>query len=175
MSHSIRRSAFRLAALATVLTAVFVAVASPASAAGFSQMQLKERPWGGLVCLEIDNGLYPEGSPASVEWCSQKTQHSQWQTLATTDGYVQLRVAHTSQCLTVRSGSYADNAQVEQQPCNGYTNQQWKFVPSYPGSPYNEVIARHSLKCLDRTWTSNVVQYNCHGGDNQLWSQPVPA
>ena len=173
MSHSIRRSALRLAALTTVLTAVVVALASPASAAGFSQMQLRERPWGGLVCLEIDNGYKDEGSPASVEWCSQPTQHSQWQRIPTTDGFVQLRVAHTEQCLTVRSGSFADNAQVEQRPCTGAANQQWRFV-SMP-SGYYEVIARHSSKCLDRTWTSNVVQYNCHGGDNQLWTRPVLA
>ena len=41
------------------------------------------------------------------------------------------------------------------------------------GVQYYEVVARHSGKCLDKVWTWNVVQYNCHAGDNQLWTRPA--
>ena len=177
MSLPTRRPRSRFAAVLTVLTAVFVVLAAaPASAAGYSQMQNKERPWGGTICLEIDNGKYYAGAAATVEWCSQYSQHENWHMLPVNDGsgYVQLQVAHTGQCLTVRGGSYADSAQIEQRSCTGAQHQQWKFVPAtWDGVQYYEVVARHSGKCLDKVWTWNVVQYNCHAGDNQLWTRPA--
>ena len=98
----------------------------------------------------------------------------QWTPVATSDGFVQLKVAHTGQCLEVAGGQYTDGAQVEQQPCTANRpQQQWRFVyKSWSnGQNFYEIVARHSGKCLDKSgW--NVIQWNCHGGDWQQWTYP---
>jgi uncharacterized protein YkwD len=56
---------------------------------------------------------------------------------------------------------------------NSATNQQFNFVDVGGGRGY-EIVARHSGRCLDVSgWSkadgAQVVQWDCHGGANQLW------
>jgi hypothetical protein len=176
MTTAVRRPASVLSVLLAALTfAVFVLAASPAQAAG-RQMENKERGWfAGPACLEIDYGRSYTGARAAVDWCDQNGLHMQWTAVPTTDGYVQLKVAHTGQCLEVSGGAYTDGTQVVQYPCTANRpQQQWQFIyKSWSNGQYfYEVVARHSGKCLDKSgW--NVVQWNCHGGDWQQWSKPA--
>ena len=68
--------------------------------------------------------------------------------------------------------STADGAKVQQWSCTGGNNQRWKLVSM--GDGYNELVAKHSGKCLDVAASStadaaNVQQWSCHGGNNQRW------
>jgi hypothetical protein len=175
MTTTTRRRGSTLAAVFTAfLLGLTLLAVSPAQAAS-GQMQNKERGFlAGPACLEIDYARYYAGANAAVDWCDQNGLQMQWTAVPTTDGYVQLRVAHSGQCLDVRYGAYTDGAQVVQMPCSGSYSQQWKFIyMSWAnGLNFYELVARHSGKCLDKSgW--NVVQWNCHGGDWQQWSRPV--
>ena len=48
------------------------------------------------------------------------------------------------------------------------------------GDGYNELVAKHSGKCLDAAASStadaaNVQQWSCHGGNNQRWKGLSPS
>jgi hypothetical protein len=176
---AVRRTGSLVAALLAALTfTVFVVAAAPAQAALLhTQIQNKERGFlAGPACLEIDNARYWNNAYASVDWCDQYGLQMEWKMLPLNDGsgFVQLQVAHSGQCLEVNGGQYSDGAQVVQYPClPGRSQQQWKFVyKSWAnGMNFYEIVARHSLKCLDKSgW--NVIQWNCHGADWQQWSLP---
>jgi hypothetical protein len=174
---AVRRTGSALAAVLAALTlAFFVMAAAPANAAGYAQIQNKERGlFSGPACLDIVNASGYSGAGAAVEWCDHYGMNEEWTALPVSDGsgFVQLKVHHSGMCLEVYGGQYTDGAQVVQNPCAGRQSQQWKFVwQSWAnGASYYEVVARHSGKCLDKSgW--NVIQWNCHGGDWQQWSNP---
>jgi hypothetical protein len=180
MTTTARRRGSLLVALLTAFAFLLSLVAaSPASAAGGTRIENKERPWlSGPVCLEINEARGWNDAAAAVEWCSYNGLQMQWTaTYVGFDGagaYYQLRVAHSGKCLDVYGNANTDGAQVVQNTCySGDWAQQWRFVQkSYAnGKYYYEIVARHSGKCLDKSgW--NVVQYNCHGADWQQWSRP---
>jgi hypothetical protein len=179
-----RRGSALTAVLAALMSVLLVLVAAPADAAGYKQMRNREVPWfSNGVCLDIDQGKYAAGAQAGVEWCDQQTAQQLWMLVepGSIYPYKQLRVSHTGMCLTVRAGSYADDAAVEQQPCavddpatawvEIPPQQQWKFVYVPNTSYWYEVVARHSNKCLTNAgW--NAWQDNCDGSTRQHWSLP---
>ncbi|MFP4031992.1 MAG: RICIN domain-containing protein [Desulfococcaceae bacterium] len=78
----------------------------------------------------------------------------------------------TGRCLDVSGNSEASGANVQQYPCHGGPNQQWRLEPIGDGA--YRIVAVHSDFCLDVDGAAtesgaNVQQYPCHGGDNQAW------
>ena len=53
---------------------------------------------------------------------------------------------------------------IVQHPCVGAANEQWRL--DRLGNGYYKIVARHSLKCLDRN-NFAVVQYTCHGRESE--------
>jgi hypothetical protein len=78
--------------------------------------------------------------------------------------------------LDVWNWSQDNGTKVIQWDCNGGDNQLWRLVPV---GDYDEIVAKHSGKCLDVwNWSQDngtkVIQWECHGGDNQLWRRSIP-
>ncbi len=79
----------------------------------------------------------------------------------------------SGQCLDITGGptSQGNRVALQQYPCHGGTNQQFRvsFDDSY------SIVAVHSDKCLDVAGVSQddgaaINQYDCHGGPNQQWT-----
>src|ERR671912_2899996 len=55
-----------------------------------------------------------------------------------------------------------------------------RLAAQTPAAPVFEIVARHSGKCLDVERASQndvaaIIQWTCHGGDNQRWRlEPAP-
>jgi hypothetical protein len=78
-------------------------------------------------------------------------------------------------CLDVANASNADNANVQQYPCQGTANQRWYLQPDNPYTPtYYYIKSLQSHKCLDIAGAvlgngGNAQQYGCIGVTNQRW------
>ena len=78
----------------------------------------------------------------------------------------------TGNCLDVSGSSRESGGNVQQYPCHGGRNQQWRLAPLGDGA--YRIVAAHSEFCLDVDGAAteaggNAQQYPCHGGDNQAW------
>ena len=80
--------------------------------------------------------------------------------------FYRIRVLHTNMCLNVGNASHLDGERIVQHPCVGATNEQWRL--DRVGNGYYKIVARHSLKCLDKDGYA-VVQWTCHGATWQQW------
>ena len=91
-----------------------------------------------------------------------------------------LRNGSNNHCMDVVDGSTADGAGTQAWYCNGGLNQ--TFIPvladgtSRQPVPGDEIqlVARHTDKCLDvyggfTTPDTRIIQWPCHGQDNQRW------
>jgi hypothetical protein len=130
------------------------------------------------LCLQVGNRSSIAGA-----WVVQRTcagdQSQQWQVIDLRNGYVQVRVRRSSQCLEVNqadgSKGLGDNARVLQWGCHGGEQQQWKQTEV--GGGFFEFRNRRSLKCLEvdqrigggRANGGAVVQRPCHRGAQQQW------
>jgi hypothetical protein len=82
------------------------------------------------------------------------------------DKFYYVRVRHTGMCLNVAYWGQADGADVVQANCSNGTNEQWRLKDM--GGGYYQLRARHSDKCLDKTWSGDVVQWQCWG-QGETW------
>ncbi len=151
--------------------------------AGTSYLYMGDRwagAWGGpvndsqYVWLPI---RFPNDTTMTLTNAGEVTIDTDAGTISTSgsggDGYEQLTVRHSGQCVDVRNASGDNNAAVIQWGCNGGYNQQWRFQSV--GGGYVQIVARHSGKCLDVTGASTsdgaaIIQYTCGTGYNQHWS-----
>jgi hypothetical protein len=128
------------------------------------------------MALDIRNqGFGPEDRNVIQE--ARNGNDSQLWTLVPVDGesespvYAVISYA-TGNCLDVSGDRREAGANVQQYPCHGGPNQQWRLEPIGDGA--YRIVAVHSGACLDVDGASaeagaNVQQYPCHGGDNQAW------
>jgi hypothetical protein len=152
----------------TIAGAAGVLIPSPAQAASY--YQVVNNQWDG--CLSVQGGSTVHAAPVIVEHCDGDW-HNLWareeaEKVGTVQ-YYYLKVRHTGMCLNVAYWGQADGDEVVQATCSNNTNEQWAFV-DIKNSNYKRLVARHSEKCLDKAWSSAVVQWQCHGGD-EWWQQ----
>ncbi|MGI9597372.1 MAG: RICIN domain-containing protein [Acidimicrobiales bacterium] len=93
---------------------------------------------------------------------------------STTVAGVVLQAQHSGLCVEVAGGSTANGARVDQENCDGGSNQRFEMVSSGTGFSLKAV---HSGKCLDVAgWSQSnggdVIQFTCNGAANQTveWS-----
>jgi len=114
--------------------------------------------------------------------------NQRWRGQGSRESFVLVNV-HSGKCLDVRDGSRSDGAALIQHECGGGANQRWHVGFSAPpataggGSSgasrppgrvahVGQILNRNSKRCLDVPREStepraNVMQYACHGGENQ--------
>ncbi|MFD9445588.1 RICIN domain-containing protein [Streptomyces sp. NPDC060006] len=121
-------------------------------------------------CLE--SPLHSDPTDAVFQWPCHAGSHQQWYLEYASDGYYLIRSLYDGNCLDVVGGAENGAPVIAWSGgCHGATNQQWRLA--YRGNGYYEVVARHSAKCLDMPPGGSGTyadQWQCHGGDNQLWS-----
>ncbi|GAA4523708.1 RICIN domain-containing protein [Amycolatopsis samaneae] len=123
------------------------------------------------LCLEVDHGRLDPGTRV-LQWNCHRGQHQLWRINDLGNGYVQLVVEHSAQCLEVDNAG-GPGAYVLQWPCHGGTHQQWRRS-DLPGG-FHRFMARHSGLCLEveaanlppGSW---VLTWHCHDGAHQQWS-----
>ncbi len=80
---------------------------------------------------------------------------------------------NSGKCMDIQDGSTANGANVRIWTCNSATAQQFQFVDA--GGGYYELRNVNSNKCVEISGAGtangdNVIQYDCWGGNNQLWA-----
>ncbi len=84
---------------------------------------------------------------------------------------------NSKKCLEVARASKSNLANIIQGDCHGGSNQLWTVIPQKPRPGKRLIVAiksKNSGKCLDvyhsrKRNGTNIVQYKCHYGKNQLW------
>jgi hypothetical protein len=120
------------------------------------------------MCLEVYQGsLVP--ATRVVQWPCHGGQHQLWRINDLGNGYVQLQVEHSAQCLEVDNAGGA-GAYALQWPCHGGTHQQWRRVG-------DKFMARHSglfleVEAASRNPGAWVVTWFSHNGLHQRWAAP---
>jgi hypothetical protein len=86
-------------------------------------------------------------------------------------GWGPIKATHSNLCLNVPVGNTAIGRQLNQEPCNGSTAQNWQVKPF--GQGFNLVNQATGL-CVDsqasKQWGGKVVQQTCDGTAQQMWS-----
>lgn len=86
-------------------------------------------------------------------------------------GWGPIKAAHSNLCLNVPGGNTAIGTQLNQEPCNGSTAQNWQVKPIGEGF---SLINQATGQCLDsqpsQQWAGAVVQRTCNGAAEQTWS-----
>lgn len=89
------------------------------------------------------------------------------------EGQGRLELQHSLKCVDVFAGSRDNDAKITQQTCTGLGGQLFEFRESPTQAGYYTIVNSRSGRCLDVVGHSNpganVVQWDCHGGDNQLF------
>ena len=83
--------------------------------------------------------------------------------------YYYIKARHTGMCLNVAYYGQANGSNVVQATCSNGPNEQWELSP-IDTTGYYKLIARHNQKCLDKTWSGNVVQWQCWNS-NEPWQR----
>jgi len=155
-----------LAALLVVLLTVLAAAVTPRPAQALtppSYHQIENRQVDS--CVTVPTTVFPP--KAYLLNCSDQAA-TLWR-LEPNDGFFRIRVLSTDWCLNVGDASHDDGEQIVQHKCVGAANEQWRL--DRLGNGYYKIVARHSLKCLDRNGVA-VVQHTCHGATpTQTWQQ----
>jgi len=106
------------------------------------------------------------GRPPIQQSTCVASSWQQWMRVNTDNGWFELVVAATGDCMEVPGSSQSDNYVVVRAPCDGDYNQQWLMVTAPIGGGYVFLVARHSGKCLAILSESlqvgaKLVQYAC--------------
>ena len=80
--------------------------------------------------------------------------------------FYRIRVLHTNMCLNVGNASHLDGERIVQYRASAPLTSNGVWTVSETGS--YKIVARHSLKCLDKDGYA-VVQWTCHGATWQQW------
>ena len=155
-----KRPRVTILALVTLLVVLLAALAAavtprPAQAKtppSFHQIESRATD----LCLTVPTTVFP--ARANLLNCADE-RDKLWK-LEPYDGFFRIRVHSTDWCLNVGNASHNNYEPIVQHPCVGATNEQWRL--DRLGNGYYKIVARHSLKCLDRNYYA-VVQYTCHG------------
>ena len=159
--------------IGSTLFAVSAMVGIPTPASAWSE-------WGNLVSQ--DSGLCLTAAAATdfSVWqasCSNWQGNAYWRMKPIGNGYYSI-VNPWGKCLDVYAFNHDNPGRVTTWDCNGYTNQQWAVTTSIYGL---NLKPRHAIndnggrgKCLDvigfsHTSGDPVGQWDCWGGQNQLW------
>ncbi|MFJ5550631.1 LamG-like jellyroll fold domain-containing protein [Streptomyces sp. NPDC093225] len=117
---------------------------------------------GQKLCLDVDHGLYANGTKVQIWWCNQTAAQS-WTMMS--DGSIRA----VGGCLDVNGGGTGIGTIVQLWSCNGSPAQKWVLGAS--GSLMNP----NSGLCLDdpngkqEPGTAPFL-YTCNGGPNQSWT-----
>ena len=131
-------------------------------------------------CLDVSGESLDDGA-SIIQWPCHGGDNQQWRLEGVADGYSRIVSRHSGKCLDVSGGSADDGASIIQWQCHGGDNQQWRLevVADVGGATYSRIVSRHSGKCLDVSGGSaddgaSIVQWQCHGGQNQNWLLLAP-
>lgn len=129
-------------------------------------------------CLDVAGGPGATGNGALIdEWSCSGEANQAWMLNDTGNGEYQLIAEHSGKCLDVPNGSTANDMRLQQWACAPGDKQLWTLEDM--GGGYHAIKSVASGKCVDVYMQSSdgapVVQWDCHGGDNQLFSLDVPA
>jgi Ca2+-binding RTX toxin-like protein len=91
--------------------------------------------------------------------------------------WAEIRSVHSDKCADVKDISVSNGALLQQWECWQGLNQLWQFEKireSFWGKPIYQIRSVNSGKCLEaKDWSTDngtpIQQWECHGGDNQLW------
>jgi hypothetical protein len=156
----------KIALWLAMIAAIVTGWAAPAAAQS-SQLVFIYRVvqnWHSGQCLTAFG--YPGTYYNAQQWTCWSYPYQQWRMVPTDNGWFELVVASTGECLEVEGASQDDNHKVMKNFCNNHFNQQWTWVDAPIGGGYGFLVARHSGKCLAILSESlvvgaNLVQYAC--------------
>src|SRR5690606_25473911 len=162
-----------LAALATLLASLLVALQSQAAQAA----TVDTNAWYVLInrnsgkALDVYNLATNDGARIT-QWTRNDQNQQQWQFVDSGGGYYRLKSRHSGKVLDVYNWSTANGAAIVQWSDHNGANQQWRLADSSDG--HIRLISRHSGKALEVQNAStadgaNIVQYDDWGGANQQW------
>jgi hypothetical protein len=162
-----------LAALATLLASLLVALQSQAAQAA----TVDTNAWYVLInrnsgkALDVYNLATNDGARIT-QWTRNDQNQQQWQFVDSGGGYYRLKSRHSGKVLDVYNWSTANGAAIVQWSDHNGANQQWRLADSSDG--HIRLISRHSGKALEVQGGStengaNIVQYDDWGGANQQW------
>jgi hypothetical protein len=159
-----------LGALLLMMTAGAVAPAAQADAA------YEIRPHHSNMCLDVPFSS-PDNGVALIQWTCNGQPNQAFTFVSLNNGYYKILPNHVSgKCLDVAGANPSDGTKVQQYTCLGVLNQQFalRYVASYNGIPYYNLVARHSNKCVTIARASldegtRVEQWTCVGGAHQLF------
>jgi hypothetical protein len=163
-----------LAAAAVTVLGVLVP-ASPASAADSEgYYEIVNYATGTCVDVRAEDGYYYNGARLQNYHCTNVAEQ-RWRPEYVGNGYYQIRVKRSLQCMDVRGGWTFAGAIVQQWACSGVAQQHWKLIWQ-PGLPYGSYMlqAEHSGMCLelargDGSDHTPLWQNYCTGWYAQLW------
>jgi len=139
------------------------------------------------LCMEVQNADPSNGAIIRQTACTNQNRQ-RWQITPryVNFGFVTANPMSASPnehlCMDVANASQDNWAVVQQWWCTeGAAHQRWSLVPggSVGGVDYYSIKSTNSGKCMDVPGGSpqtglQMQQFDCHGGDNQLWSFSVP-
>jgi hypothetical protein len=161
----------RFTALLTVPAAVLGAVATPTAAQARAEPAYYQvvNGWNDQ-CLDVW-GAATEHAANVGTWRCVGADNQLWyrEPAGRFDGkdYFYIRARHTGMCLNVAYWGQENGSDVVQATCSGNTNEQWQLEP-IGAAGYVRLIARHSLKCLDKNAGNDAVQWQCWGS-GETW------
>jgi hypothetical protein len=160
-----RRRRSVMAALAAVPAVAFGAGVLPASAQAAEPAYYQVVNRYNDKCLAVADFSYEHAAPVRTDACNGGDNQLWYrQSAGTFDGkaYYYIKARHSGMCLNVGYYGQADGDGVVQATCTNSTNEQWSMNPVRDAG-YVQLIARHSLKCLDKTAWDRAVQWRCWG------------
>lgn len=180
------RSAFRRRAVAAAFLAVAIPVPLTAGASFAGAARLDEAP-GERRNVTLSNyrsgncvnGPGTDGGNVLILRCGSGWGHDRWDLVKVKDAagndvpgqYFVINTA-TKACLEIGGWSTADGATGMTFGCHKGTNQIWRLVKRDDHGGHYEFRNVGTSKCLDarfvEEWT-DVYQWRCHGGGEQLW------
>ncbi|SES40752.1 RICIN domain-containing protein [Actinokineospora terrae] len=160
MRTIVRKLSTALAAL-TLIPALLIAAAAPASAGGFGAIRARSNL---AMCLDISRGSTKNHEPIQIYYCNGG-QNQAWEFTPDTIGpdhasYGLLINRASGKCVDVESASLAPGAHIEQYTCfPGTRNQLWSY--DFASGRFR---ALHSGLCISAVGPGNkvrTVQWHC--------------